>query len=67
MIICNGLIGLCLLIGGLRHREQTFHVAGANAALATLVALTTLSLVLPRSPPAPQGPPITLRNSYSPR
>jgi len=47
MIICNGLIGLCLLIGGIRYREQSFNIGGANAALATLIALTTLSLVLP--------------------
>jgi len=47
MIICNGLIGLCLLIGGIRYREQSFNTGGANAALATLIALTTLSLVLP--------------------
>ncbi len=56
MIICNGLIGLCLLIGGLRHHEQTFHVVGANAALATLVALTTLSLVLPGFTTSSAGP-----------
>ena len=56
MIICNGLIGLCLLIGGLRHREQSFHVVGANAALATLVALTTLSLVLPGFTTSSPGP-----------
>ena len=48
MIICNGVLGLCLLIGGLRHREQAFPVVGNSAALSTLVALTTLSLVLPR-------------------
>src|SRR5258708_1662008 len=47
MIICNGLIGLCLLIGGVRHHQQSFNIGGANAALATLIALTTLSLVLP--------------------
>jgi len=47
MIICNGLIGLCLLIGGIRHHEQSFNTGGANAALATLIALATLSLVLP--------------------
>jgi Ca2+:H+ antiporter len=47
MIICNGVVGLCLLIGGLRHHEQTFHIVGANTALATLIALSTLSLVLP--------------------
>ena len=47
MIICNGVIGLCLLIGALHHREQAFTVLGNTAALATLLALTTLSLVLP--------------------
>ncbi len=47
MIICNGLVGLCLLIGGLRHHEQSFKVMGATTALATLIAMSTLSLVLP--------------------
>jgi len=47
MIICNGVVGLCLLLGGLRHHEQSFHVEGANTALATVIALATLSLVLP--------------------
>ncbi len=59
MIICNGLVGLCLLIGALRHREQTFHIVGANAALATLVALTTLSLVLPVFTTSSRGPTYT--------
>src|SRR6516164_4899983 len=31
MIICNGVIGLCLLIGGIVHREQAFRVEGAGA------------------------------------
>src|SRR5215217_9690596 len=30
MIVCNGLVGLCIFIGGLRYREQDFQVAGAN-------------------------------------
>jgi Ca2+:H+ antiporter len=47
MITCNGIVGLCLLWGGVRHREQGFHLEGANAALAVLAALTTLSLALP--------------------
>ena len=47
MIICNGAVGLCLLVGGLRHHEQTFHLQGALSSLAALVALATLSLVLP--------------------
>ncbi len=47
MIICNGVVGLCLLLGSLRHHEQAFHIEGANTALATVIALATLSLVLP--------------------
>src|SRR5215813_6843475 len=34
MIICAGVVGLCLLMGGLAHREQTFRVEGAGPALA---------------------------------
>jgi Ca2+:H+ antiporter len=47
MIICTGVVGLCLLVGGWRHREQDFRVEGANAGLSALIALVTLSLVLP--------------------
>jgi Ca2+:H+ antiporter len=47
MITGNGLVGLSLLVGALRHREQSFQVVGATASLATLIALTTLTLVLP--------------------
>jgi Ca2+:H+ antiporter len=47
MIICNGVVGLCLLAGGLRHGEQTFRIEGVGPGLAALVALATLSLVLP--------------------
>ena len=42
MIICNGVVGLCLLVGSLRHHEQSFHVEGANTALATVIARPTL-------------------------
>ena len=47
MIICNGVVGLCLLVGGWHHREQVFRVQGIGPALAALLALSTLSLVLP--------------------
>ena len=40
MIVCNGIVGLCLLWGGARHHEQGFQVHGASAALAVLAALT---------------------------
>src|SRR5215475_13055511 len=40
MIVCNGIVGACLLWGGARHREQAFQLQGASAALAVLAALT---------------------------
>lgn len=56
MIVCNGVVGLCLLAGGARHREQGFQAAGASAALAVLAALTVLSLVLPGYTTSAPGP-----------
>src|SRR6185436_7828388 len=47
MIVCNGIVGLCLFMGGARYHEQGFHLQGASAALAVLAALTVLTLVLP--------------------
>src|SRR4051812_25159073 len=47
MIICTGVVGLCVLLGGLAHREQTFRVEGAGAGLAALIVMATLTLVLP--------------------
>src|SRR5689334_13495914 len=47
MIICNGVIGVCVLLGSLAHREQTFRVEGAGAGLAALMVMATLTLVLP--------------------
>lgn len=56
MIAGNGIVGLCLLAGGVRHREQGFQVQGASAALAVLAALTTLTLVLPNVTTGAAGP-----------
>jgi Ca2+:H+ antiporter len=47
MIVCNGIVGICLFGGGVRHKEQDFQLQGAKAALSVLIALTALSLVLP--------------------
>jgi Ca2+:H+ antiporter len=56
MIVCNGIVGLCLLWGGTRHREQGFQIHGASAALAVLAALTVLSLILPNVATTAPGP-----------
>jgi Ca2+:H+ antiporter len=47
MIITNGVVGMCILLGGLAHHEQSFRVEGAGGGLAALIVLTSLSLVLP--------------------
>jgi Ca2+:H+ antiporter len=59
MIICNGVIGLCILVGGIRHREQSFRIAGAGPAFAALMTLATLVLVLPRFTTSAPGPAYT--------
>jgi Ca2+:H+ antiporter len=56
MIVCNGIVGLCLLAGGVRHHEQGFQIQGASAALAVLAALTTLTLILPSVTTTAPGP-----------
>jgi Ca2+:H+ antiporter len=56
MIVCNGIVGLCLLLGAARHHEQDFQLQGANAALAVLAALTVLTLVLPNFTTTTPGP-----------
>lgn len=56
VIACNGIVGLCLLSGGVRHHEQDFHLQGASAALAVLAALTTLTLIMPNVTTSAPGP-----------
>src|SRR5262247_2613040 len=56
MIVCNGIVGACLLWGGARHHEQGFQVQGASAALAVLAALTSLTLILPNFAANELGP-----------
>ncbi|PYF02580.1 Ca2+:H+ antiporter [Rhodopseudomonas faecalis] len=56
MIVCNGLVGACVLIGGLRFREQQFRVTGASVYLSVIVVLATLTLVLPNYTFTDPGP-----------
>ena len=56
MIILNGIIGLCLLVGGLKHREQTFSLDGVSAALVALAAIVVLTLVFPNYTITTPGP-----------
>jgi len=56
MIVCNGLVGLCIFIGGLRYREQDFQVSGANLYLSVLFVLATITLILPNYTLTAPGP-----------
>jgi len=55
MIVMNGLVGLSLLIGGLRHGLQVFNLSGANAYLVVLLPIAITSLVLPSFTTSAEG------------
>lgn len=56
MIVLNGMIGVSLLLGGLRHHEQEYNINGANAFLALILPLAVLGLVLPSYTKTTSGP-----------
>src|SRR4029453_554028 len=56
MIVCNGLVGVCIFIGGLRYREQDFQVSGANLYLSVLFVLATITLIMPNYTLTAPGP-----------
>jgi len=56
MIILNGMVGLCLLVGGWRHLEQQYNLQGANAYLTVIIPLSVLSLILPAYTVSTTGP-----------
>lgn len=56
MIVCNGVVGLCLLLGGVRHGEQELQPMGASAYLGVLIALSMLTLVIPDFTTSSYGP-----------
>jgi Ca2+:H+ antiporter len=56
MIALNGLVGLSLLLGGLRYREQHYNIQGVNAYLNVIMALAVVGLVLPNFTTSTTGP-----------
>jgi Ca2+:H+ antiporter len=62
-IALNGILGLCLLLGGARHHAQGLQARGASAAPGVLTTIAVLCLVLPnftRSEPGPVHVPVQL-------
>ncbi len=47
MIVLNGVVGLGLLLGGLRHGQQRYNWQGASAYLAVIIPLAVISFILP--------------------
>src|SRR5450432_4821172 len=56
MIVCNGLVGICILVGGLRYREQEFQVTGSSLYLSVLFVLATITLIMPNYTLTTPGP-----------
>ena len=56
MIALNGFVGLCLLMGGLRYREQHYNLQGVNSYLNVIMTLAVVGLVLPNFTTTTSGP-----------
>jgi Ca2+:H+ antiporter len=56
MIVCNGLVGICILAGGLRYREQDIQVTGSSLYLSVLTVLATITLIVPSYTSTTPGP-----------
>jgi Ca2+:H+ antiporter len=47
MIVLNGVVGLSLVTGGIRHHTQDYSLEGATAYLSVIIPLATIALILP--------------------
>jgi Ca2+:H+ antiporter len=56
MIVMNGIIGISIFLGGLRHRVLSFRIEGSNSSLTVLIALAVLTLVMPNFTTTTLGP-----------
>src|SRR6202166_2733057 len=56
MIVCNGLVGVCILAGGLRYREQDVQESGSSLYLSVLIVMATITLIMPNYTLTTPGP-----------
>jgi len=56
MIVCNGLVGICIMAGGLRYREQDVQVTGSSVYLSVLSVMATITLIMPNYTLTMPGP-----------
>jgi Ca2+:H+ antiporter len=64
MITLNGVAGICILLGGLRHQEQSYNLQGARAFLAVIMPLSVITLVLPNFTSSTPGPTLSYVQSF---
>jgi Ca2+:H+ antiporter len=60
MILLGGMVGISLLAGGWRHREQHYNLQGANAYLSVIIPLALLTLSLPNFTVTTPGPTLSI-------
>lgn len=56
MIILNGIIGICILVGGVKYYEQFFARTSATTYLVSIVSILVITLVLPNFTSSVNGP-----------
>jgi Ca2+:H+ antiporter len=56
MIVLNGLVGLGLLLGGWRYREQAYNLRGVNAYLSVIIVLSVFGMIMPNFTVSTAGP-----------
>lgn len=56
MIILTGMIGLSILVGGIKFKEQSFGLQGVSSTLTVLVSISVLTMILPNYTESTPGP-----------
>jgi Ca2+:H+ antiporter len=56
MLILNGILGISMLVGAIKHKEQTFETKSVTIALVALISILVLTLVLPNFTTSVAGP-----------
>jgi Ca2+:H+ antiporter len=60
MIVLNGMVGLSVVVGALKHRQQQYNLQGALAFLAVISCLGVIALVLPTYTTSTKGPTLSV-------
>lgn len=65
MIVLNGIVGLGLLIGGIRHHQQRYNLRGAAAFLSVIMPLSVIALIIPNFTTSTSGGTLTTVQAIS--